>query len=312
MKKAGLFLLRSWVWLIGLQPLPVLYFYSFFLRFLLYRVIKYRRKVVWDNLKNAFPEKSDTQRTQVMKDFYGHFSELLVEIVKQGSISSKNLVKRMKFLNPEVIPEMTAHGGGGIAIFGHYGNWEWLGSGMGLQLPFSTVGVYKPLKSDLFDQLVYHIRTRHGNEMIPQASTLRESIRRLKSPCYIAFLSDQTPLSNGRRHFTHFLNQATAVHLGISHIALKLKCPIYYFDVRKVKRGYYTVELRKIPIEPYLPFSEENVERLTDAHVEMLEEVIQKEPAYWLWSHRRWKRKVRERDSVSEKLRAKLSTQSPA
>lgn len=295
-------LVKSIIYVWSLLPLPVLHLQSSFFAWLLHRVIGYRKEVVRDNLRQAFPDKSDVWLRETERTFYRNFCDVIIETVKLMSISPKNLKKRMRHINPEVLPEMTAHGGGGVAIFGHFCNWEWLGSGMGVQLPFSTVGVYKPLSSKLFDRLMIHIRCRLGNEMVPMKDTFRESLKRLRKPCYIAFLGDQTPARHAKMYFTSFLGRPAPVHLGIATVALKMNVPMYYFDIRRERRGRYTVELVKIPHEDLLPHSKENVQALTDRHVAYLEDVIRSDAGRWLWSHRRWKHAPRADDILSQKL----------
>jgi KDO2-lipid IV(A) lauroyltransferase len=271
--------------------MPLLHLQGRMLALFMQHVIGYRRKVVLANLALAFPEKDAAERRQIARDFYRNFGDVIVETIKLLSISPAHLRRRVRHSNPEVLPAMVAHGGGGIAIFAHYTNWEWLGAGMGLQLPFSTVGVYKTLSSRVFDHLLYHIRTRLGNEMITMEQTYRESITRLQKPCYIAFLGDQAPNPQPKLYFSKLLGQPAAVQLGIATICLKLDVPLYYFDIQREGRGYYAVTLRKVPHEDLLPFSKESAQALTDRHVALLEEIIRARPADWLWSHRRWKRK---------------------
>lgn len=295
-------IVKAWLWLWSLLPLWLLHLQSSFVAFLLHRVFGYRKKIILDNLQKAFPEKSEQELKQIRARFYQNFCDVFFEMLKQLSISPQALKKRMLHLNPEVISDMVAHGKGGIAVFGHYTNWEWLGAGMGLHLPFPTVGVYKPLSNKIFDRLTFHIRTRLGNDMIPQEKTYRESLRRLKEPCYIAFLGDQTPLRYDKLYFSSFMGRPAATHLGIATIALKLGCPLWYFDTQRVRRGYYEVTLREIPFDDLNPKDPHSVYTLTDRHVAMLETAIRKQPANWLWSHRRWKRKSREGDIFSKAL----------
>ncbi|MEM7039914.1 MAG: lysophospholipid acyltransferase family protein, partial [Bacteroidota bacterium] len=264
-------LVKGLLYLWSLLPMPILHLQSSIFAFLIHRVIGYRKAVVLDNLRHAFPEKSEAEIRHIAKGFYLHFCDVIVETVKLMSISAKNLKRRMRHVNPEVLPEMTAHGGGGIAVFAHYANWEWLGAGMGLQLPFSTVGVYKVLSSQVFDRLMLHIRTRLGNDMITMEQTLRESLKRLKSPCYIAFLGDQSPPGHGSHYFTAFLGRPAPVHLGIAAISLKMNVPLYYFDIRRERRGHYAVELVQIPHQDLLPYTKESCYALTERHVEYLE-----------------------------------------
>lgn len=296
----GLLLGAVWVW--SLLPMWVLHLQARVLAFVAHRVVKYRRKVVLDNLRQAFPEKGEAELKVLVKDFYQNFCDVIVEIVKLASIRPAALRRRMRHVNPAVLPAMVAHGGGGIAVFAHYANWEWLGAGMGLQLPFSTVGVYKTLSNGAFDRLMLHLRTRLGNEMITMEQTFRESLTRLKKPCYIAFLGDQTPARHSGMYFTTFMGRPAPVHLGIATISLKMDVPLYHFDIRRVRRGYYAVELVHVPHKDLLPYSKENVYRLTDRHVALLEKVIRENPGPWLWSHRRWKHQPRAGDILSETL----------
>jgi KDO2-lipid IV(A) lauroyltransferase len=152
------------------------------------------------------------------------------------------------------------------------------------------------------DKLMLHIRTRMSDRMIPIQDTYRESLKILKEKTYIAFVADQTPIRSGKLYFTSFFGRPTAYALGIARIALKLKCPVYYIDVRRVKRGHYKITWIRVPLEPYLPETPESQYRFTDAHAAILERIVREDPAPWLWSHRRWKRVAREGDVFSEKL----------
>ncbi|MFM2375710.1 MAG: hypothetical protein RLZZ165_807 [Bacteroidota bacterium] len=281
--------------------MPLLHWQSSVLAWIIYRVIGYRRAVVFDNLRRAFPEKTDLEIQTIAREFYLNLTDVIVETVKLMSISGSELKRRVRHLNPEVVPEMVSHGRGGIAVFAHYANWEWLGAGMGLQLPFPTFGVYKAQSSRLFDRLLLHIRCRLGNGMIPMEQTYRASITRLQNPCYIAFLGDQVPNPQPKLYFTPILGRPAAVQLGIATICLKLNVPLYYFDMRRVGRGFYHVTLLKIPHEDLLPFSKESCHTLTDRHVQVLETILKQEPANWLWSHRRWKRQPQP-DSILSRI----------
>jgi Kdo2-lipid IVA lauroyltransferase/acyltransferase len=282
--------------------MAILHLQASILAWFLHRVIRYRCKVVMDNLRQSFPEKSAQEIKDIASGFYLNLSDVIVETLKLLSISSKQMKRRVRHTNPEVLPEMTAHGGGGIAIFAHFANWEWLGAGMGFQVPFPTVGVYKTQSNRVMDHLMLHIRSRHGNEMITMEQTYRESLTRLQRPCYIAFLGDQAPNPQPKLYFSSLLGRPAAVQLGIATICLKMNVPLYYSDIRRERRGYYAVTLRKIPHEDLLPFSKENCYALTDRHVAVLEEIIRAQPRDWLWSHRRWKRQPQLDSILSKKL----------
>lgn len=282
--------------------MALLHLQSWMLSWVLEHVVRYRRKVADDNLLRCFPALTPAQRRRIRRGSYLNLTDVMVETIKLLSISKRNLHRRFVHTNPEVLPEMTAHGGGGIAIFAHYCNWEWLGAGMGSMMPFGTAGVYKPLRNKVVDRLMLHIRTRMGHRMISIHDTFRESLKLLKEKNYIAFVADQTPIRSGKLYFTSFFGHPTAYALGIARIALKLKCPVYYIDIRRVRRGHYEATFVRVPLEPYLPETETSQYRLTDAHAALLEEIVRRDPAPWLWTHRRWKRIPKEGDLFSDKL----------
>lgn len=280
----------------------VLYWQSSFFAFVLERVVGYRKEVILDNLKHAFPEKSDPELIAIRREFYRNFCDVLIETVKLLSLSEKEIIRRAPLENPEIFSEMVAHGKGGVAVFGHFCNWEWLASSLTPQLPFPTIGVYKPLSNKIFDRLMIEIRTRTGSELVAMKDTYRTSLKRLREECYIGFLGDQTPMRHSKMYFTQFMGRPAPVHLGIATLVLKMNVPLYFFDIRRVRRGQYAIQFVKIPHEDLLPFSKESVHELTDRHTAYLEGMIRKDPARWLWSHRRWKHAPVEDDILSPLL----------
>jgi KDO2-lipid IV(A) lauroyltransferase len=81
LSKTGMFFLNS----LSLLPLNILYLLADLAYILLFYVIKYRRKVVLENLHNSFPEKSDTEINAIERRYYKHLSSLMVEILKMAS-----------------------------------------------------------------------------------------------------------------------------------------------------------------------------------------------------------------------------------
>jgi len=284
---------------ISILPFPVLHFLSSISSVFLGRVFRYRRSIVLDNLGHSFPEKSNREIKVIADKFYLHLCDVIFETIKMLTMSKAELKRRVRPVNPEVFPEMTPGGQGGIGILSHYANWEWLGAGMGCHLSSATCGIYKAQSGKAADKLLLHIRTRFGNRMIEKKSSVREILKGLKEPTYFGILGDQNPTPGQPMYFTDFLGRAAPVEPGIASLALQTGRPVYFSRMKRGRRGFYEVFLERLPIENYLPKSDENVRRFTDLHVRMLEEMIRAKPEYWLWSHRRWKHqpeKVRESD----------------
>ena len=273
-------------WLITLLPLPVLYLFSDFLYLILYYFPSYRRKIVAINLRNAFPEKSDNELTVIEKKFYRHFADLFIEILKLTHMSKVQSKEHMKIINKELLDRLYNEGRDVVAVIGHYNNWEWLKS-LIYHTDYQTVSIYKPLQDKRFDQFMLGLRERGGMILTPMSHIVREILeaRKNNKRSLYSFITDQTPPITDIKYWTSFLNQDTPVYLGVEKIASKYDMAIVFFNVKKIRRGYYnyTVEL----LFEHTAGLPEHV--ITEKHVRRLEEVIIENPEYWIWSHRRWK-----------------------
>ena len=271
--------------LISFLPFPVLYFLSDILYLFLYYIIKYRRIVVSENLLNSFPEKSKSELRQIEKRFYRYLADLMLESVKTISISANEIKKRFVFKNLELLTNYLQNGRSVIAVTGHYGNWEWGPVAIGLELKEKVLVVYKPLSDKLFEGLMNSMRTRFGTIMVPMKQTLRKVVEFKNEPHLLILVGDQTPSREESEYFTSFLNQQTAVFLGVEKIALKTNNPIIYFSINKLKRGYYECLVKSLIDNP----EQTNEYEITNSHIRELEKNIRFQPEYWLWSHKRWK-----------------------
>lgn len=273
------------LYLISLLPLRLLYILSDFFYFLVYYVFRYRRKVVDENLRNAFPEKSDEERALIRKKYFHYLSDLVVETIKLFTISQKEVMKRVKVPNPESVKNIFSEGQSVIGVLGHYGNWEMGALRFSQLFDEKRVIVYKPLSNAYFNALMIKMRSRFGATMVSMKSTMRKLIEFRNERTVTVMVGDQTPAKSEIHYFTRFLNQPTAVFLGVEKLAKLTNSAVIFCDIRRIKRGYYQCSFVPMFKEPKL--TEEN--EITDAHVHYLEQVIREQPEYWLWSHRRWK-----------------------
>jgi len=275
-------------WVITLLPLRVLYLFSDFLYFVLYYMISYRRKVVAENLRNSFPEKSAAELKIIEKKFYRHLADLMVEILKLTHMSKAQSLDHMKVDNVELLERLYSEGRDVIAVIGHYNNWEWLKS-LIFHTQHQTVSIYKPLQNKRFDKFLLNLRNREGMILTPMSLIVREIIeaRKANRRTIYSFVTDQTPPKGDIKYWTTFLNQDTPVYLGVEKIASKYDMAVVFFNVRKISRGYYcyTPELLFEHSTGLPEFT------ITESHVRKLEKVIKENPEYWIWSHRRWKHK---------------------
>jgi Kdo2-lipid IVA lauroyltransferase/acyltransferase len=289
MALVGFLIGYPFLWLLSLLPLRILYVISDFLMFpIVFHVIGYRKKVVYENLRNSFPEKSQEEIEQIARKFYHHFCDLIVEVIKLINISEKEYKERIKYRNPEVFTELYNKGINIIAAAAHYGNWEFL-SGVTDAIPYRNMSLYKPLSNKYYEKVITRIRTRFGAELVPMEEVTRKMLAYRRDGILTAscFIIDQTPLRHHIQYWTKFLNQDTPVFLGVEKLARSLKQAVIYVKMIPIKRGYYEFEVVKL----YEDVSNVKEFEITEAHVRELEKQIIEKPEYWLWTHRRWKHK---------------------
>lgn len=283
-------LIYGTLYLVSLLPFWCLYLISDFLFVLIYYVFGYRKKVVFENLRNAFPEKPEEEIKQIAYKFYRYFPDLLVESVKMATIRPEEVIKRIELLNPEEVYQYTDQGKGVIGVTSHYGNWELSIHRLSLMMDVPELIVYKPLNNKVFNKIHNQIRSRFGAEMVPMKQILRHIIKLKNVPHISMFVADQTPTYQDSDYFMEFLNQDTLVYTGAERISRLTKFPVVFCEVRrKKKRGYYSCKFTTLVENPDAYPEHE----ITHIHNRFTEEIIRSEPAYWLWSHRRWKRKRR-------------------
>ena len=282
-KKGLLRLALLFLYLISLLPFCILYVISDVLFIVLYHIIGYRRAVVQQNLLSSFPEKNDAERRAIEKAYFKYLADLIIETVKMISISKEELQRRVVLTNPEIIERYVEDNKSITAVAGHYCNWEWAGLEFGIESPLFFV--YKPLSSQIFNDFFIRIRSRFGAVAVPMKQTMRTMVAHKNNFTVTVFAGDQTPVQAEANYFIPFLNQPTAVFLGIEKIAKLIDSVVIFYDMQRTKRGYYSYTI--VPLVENAKSSEQG--EITKAHVKYLEMMINREPQYWLWSHRRWK-----------------------
>ncbi len=269
---------------ISLLPFKALYVLSDVLEFLIFGVIGYRLKVVRENLRKSFPEKSPEELKQIELEFRQWFCDLVLETIKTLTISPQEVLRRVSVEGTDVLKQYHEAGRSIILVMGHWGNWE-LGGARFSQLPYHHLYViYHPLENKHFDRLMQRMRTRLGNGLYPMQDTVRMMLHDRGQLTATAFIADQTP-SPEHAYWTTFLHQATPVFWGKEKIARKLNYPIIYIGIDRPKRGHYTMRFELLEDEPKSTADG----AISEQHTQRLEEDIRKHPAIWLWTHRRWK-----------------------
>src|SRR5580658_5532334 len=232
--------------LLSRLPLGALYALSGFLAFLAYHVVRHRREVIREQLALVFPDLPEIERTAIHKRFIKNFCDVLVEVLKSVSIKADDMSARIRILNLSTARAYLDGGQSIMLVTSHLCNWEWLLQGVTLQLGFPLDAAYKPLHDAWAERLMFGIRSRFGARLIPAKELLADFLRRRGIVRAVAMNADQAPVSTDKRYWTRFLGQDTAFYVGAEQIARATRLPMLYLVMRRVKRGWYEVEVRQL------------------------------------------------------------------
>ena len=275
---------------LSLLPFRVLYAVADALYYLVYHIVRYRRKLVRRNISTAFPDKTATEILSIERGFYHWLCDYFVETIKLASISEKEMRRRMVFHNTDVIDRLTAEGTSVALLLGHFCNWEWVST-----LPISIERnrcfcgeLYHQLRNKVADRLFLKLRQRFFTTCVNKNEALRTLVRENQQrPSVVGFIADQKPKWNNIHLWVNFLNHRdTPVFTGTERIIKMLNQAFVYSDLSRPRRGYY--ECNFILIEQHTHDMPDYT--LTEQYMQLLEDSIRRQPQYYLWSHDRWSR----------------------
>jgi len=279
---------------ISLLPFQLMYRLSDFFFLVVYYLIPYRKQLVLENLRRAFPEKSEKELLVIRRRFYRHFCDLVVESLKTFTASPKSIRNRVELVNLELIDRLYREGKSVILATGHYANWEWPAITLPYHSDHTATGIYKKLSNPFFDRRLQRSRSRFGLKLMSTKEVAQFFSDHDEELCTYGFINDQSPSDPRRGHWMKFLNQDTCMLMGVESYAVKYDFPVVYVMITKKKRGYYRLEYRLVSEQPRT----EQKYAITEACARINESIIREEPAYWLWTHRRWKHKRPSTNSV--------------
>ncbi|HEY6504981.1 MAG TPA: lysophospholipid acyltransferase family protein [Chitinophagaceae bacterium] len=268
----------------SLLPLRVLYLFSDLAFFIVYYISGYRKKVVLSNLLIAFPEKTEKERVKIAKQFFLNFTDTMIESLKMISISKRELEKRSKG-EYDYINSLIDKGYSINVMACHQFNWEFanLIYARNLKVPF--VGIYMVISNKILDRIFFQFRERYGTILI-SAQDFKNKMHKVFSGQYVlALAADQNPGNPYAGYWMNFFGRPVPFITGPGKGAVKNNTAVVFVGFHKVKRGHYEFKVTPISEDSstYTP------EQLTLKYKNLVEATVRKDPANYLWSHRRWK-----------------------
>ena len=274
------------LWLISILPFRILYALSDVICFLIYRIFKYRKRIVRSNLSLTLPHLSEVERKVIEKKFYSHMCDLFLEMIKTMSISDIEIRQRFTFTNIELIKEYEDKNKSVILMCAHYASWEWL-IVIAKYIDFQSFGIYKKVNNKYFDKLVNKMRQRLDAKLVEtkKSIALMEENEAQGIKAFYGFASDQSPQLHREKYWDNFMGIYVPVYTGAEMLAKKLDFNILFVKVEKIKRGFYQATLCPLV---------ENARLIPDYEISSLflrevEKQILEKPEFYFWTHKRWK-----------------------
>ena len=210
-------------------PLRILYWLSDFIFVILYFVVGYRKKVVFQNLKNSFPEKSDSELKIIRKKFYHNFCDYLVETLKSFTITSHELRVRVQYLNQDIFHEAKAENKNVILLAGHIFNWEWFNAFATVVPQEKSFPVYRKVQRSFWEQKVKEIRNRFGNDNLEAKEVIQKKKKNANDGNSVyMFVADQTPHVSEVTYGLNFLHQKTPAFVGYDKLSTRMDLAFVY------------------------------------------------------------------------------------
>ncbi|WP_235299085.1 lysophospholipid acyltransferase family protein [Portibacter marinus] len=292
LKFVSYLIIRFFIFIFGLLPFRAIYLLSDAIRFMLHRVLAYRKDVMVANLKASFPEKSESHYNHIIKCAYQNLADIMVEGIKGGSMTKKQIVRRYKFINPEILDQAYEEGKSVILVAGHYNNWEWAALSPPYFFNHQLVALYKRLHNPYLNRYMKNSRSHTGVKMYEIQKTARafQIHEDKEQPSIYLMAADQSPSNTDKAVWLQFLNQDTACLHGPEKYARKYNLPVVFAYPQRVQRGFYEVRLEWLVRD----VGQCDDGKITTLFMKRLEELIIEQPENWLWTHKRWKHRREE------------------
>ncbi len=288
MKIVKLFLIKFLFFIIGNLPFSILYLISDFLSFIIHNLVGYRVDVVENNLKYSNLNLSQNQISALKDNFYSHFCDIYLEMIKLDYLTKKQIKDRFKVLNPEIANNFFSKDKSVIIMVSHYGGYEWCTT-LNHFFEHQVAAIYSPLKDKELEKLTLKSRKKHGIKLISRYNALDE-IRNLESSgkkIMYGFMADQSPQIRKINYWSKFLGIEVPVFTGAERIAKELNVPVIFAKMSKIQRGKYEMKLELITDKP----NSVKDFGITEKYLRLVENQIHENPDFYFWTHNRFKHK---------------------
>lgn len=253
----------------------------------IYRVIGLRKRLVLDNLRHAFPEKTESEIDALALASYRNLFMAYFEILALDTLSAEEIKERVTFPQAHRMTELLQQGKGLIVLTGHFGNWELCSLSVAAHVKQKYTIIVQKQRNPFINDFMTAMRSRFGAKLVVMERGLRESLRALSNNEIVALIADQSGPESGI--YTEFFGRPASTHQGPAVFQTRTGAPMIVVMLIREGEGKFRIELEEIDTTSVTGTDAERVQEVTNRHVASLERYIRRNPDHWLWMHKRWK-----------------------
>lgn len=253
----------------------------------IYTVVGLRKKLVLDNLRHAFPEKSNEEIQAIAVGSYRNLFTAYFEILSLETLTQEYIRKSVSFPEAQKITDLLKRGKGLIILTGHFGNWELCALAVSVIVPERYTIVVQKQRNPYVNDFMSRMRSRFGSKLVVMERALRKSLRALSDNESVALIADQSGPESGI--YADFFGRPASTHQGPAVFQLRSGAPMILVMLIREGLEKFRIELEEIDTRALTGTSEEKLQEITRRHVAALEQYVRRYPEQWLWMHKRWK-----------------------
>lgn len=250
-------------------------------------ILTRRKQIAVDNLRKAFPEKTDADILLVAKKAFQNFGITIAELLWFPRLTPEVLDNLVRYKNLELMLDRCNAGKGVIMLTGHFGNWELIALATGFISKIPMTVIIKTQTNLLVDKIINEHRTLFGNKVVPMEFAVREILGSLNKGGVVGIIADQSAPKESI--FVNFFGRQVATFQGPAVFGLRSGAAMQMGIIIRKPDFTYEVIIEEIPTADITEYNETNVHELTQRHTAVLEKYIRLYPEQWMWTHRRWK-----------------------
>ena len=252
----------------------------------LFYLLHGRRQLAVDNLKAAFPSRTEDECRAVLRATFGHLGRQVVELFNVELMSGTEMMELVEVEGEERVEQARAQGKGVMYYTGHFGYWELLVMDHSLRFT-PLVVVARTLDNPMLDRMLERIRTRVGTRVVSRQGAIRGLLRALLDRGSVGVMIDQH-IQDRSAVTVDFFSRSAATTSAIATLALRTGAPVIPAFGLPLPGGRYRM-VYEAPIEPPADDDPDPVRTYTQRCTDVLEMYVRRYPELWLWMHRRWR-----------------------